>query len=223
MFLRLLHKDISCLLRARGFVPACFAFSLLLVVVASFSFRQIGYKQSDLLLITPGMLWLIFLFSSMSVLTQSFVIEKENSAISGLILSGAVVEKVFLSKFLVNFVFIFLQQLFVVLAHSLFFAVSLSSYFSSLILITLLASLAFSSLGTLFAFISVSTRGRELLLPILLFPLLLPLLAAVVFLTKTSLTLGYLDYSQFWFIFLIVFASLSFLLSLLLFEYAVKE
>lgn len=219
----LLLKDARCLLRARGFLPASTMFALLLVVVSSFSFRRLGLSQSELFALTPGIIWMIFLFTSVSILSQSFIAEKENRAMQGLVLSGAKPESIFISKFLVNSSFIFLLQALVILLHSIFFAVDLFSHYQELLLISFLAALSFSALGTIISSMAVCARGRELLLPLLLFPLCLPLLAALVFLTNNLLETGLLIYSSFWFVFLFVFAVLSFLLSLLLFEYVVRE
>lgn len=220
----LILKDVRCFLRAKGLLPASFMFSLLLVVVASFSFRKLGMSQADLFSLTPGMIWIIFLFTATSILTQSFIAEKENGALLGLILSGAKPELLFISKFLVSTCAIFFLQALIIFLHALFFGVELFfSHYLGLLLVSFLASISFSALGTIFSSMAVCTRGRELILPLLLFPLCLPLLAAVVFLSHSLFATGVLLYSGFWFIFLVLFAVLSFSLGLLLFEYVISE
>lgn len=200
-----------------------FFFSLLLVVVSSFSFRQVGYTASDLAALTPGILIVTFLFSGMVILHYSFSVEYENHALQGVMLSKASPGSIYFSKLVTNFLCFSVLQFFVLLSHSLFFGAELWPAFVELMQLSMLFGLGFISLGTLLSSMSVSSKSKEILLPIILFPLLIPLAAAFVFLARELLTDGALGYGGFWFSLLVVFNVIALVLSLYLFEFVVGE
>jgi len=216
-------KDTACILRAKHMLASCFGFSLLLVVVASFSFRQIGYGQDDLVSVTPGILWMVFLFSGVIALNHSFVSEVENKALVGVVLTRIDPGLIYLSKFAVNFLFVASLQIFAVVMHGLFFGVQMFPVVGEVIGISLLAAIGFSALGTILSSMAVITKGREIVLPLILFPLLVPLVAAAVFLTRGVLQTGAIDTESFWFTLLLVFDVISVVLSWLLFEHVVRD
>lgn len=221
-FVCLLKKDIRCLVRSGSVLCATFGFALLLVIVASFSFRQVGYGESELRHITPGILWTIFLFSGVICLNYSFLQEQENGSLRGVLLTGVDTMVVFFAKFLANVIFFVSLQIFSIVSLGFFLGVDLSGCLGSIVGLSILAAIGFIALGTLLSAISVTTTGREILLPLLLFPLLLPVVAAAVFLTREVLVLGSIDFGGFWFSLLCIFAVISFTLSSVLFGYVVR-
>lgn len=222
-FKLLVKKDLLCLWRARQVLLATFSFALVLVVVASFSFRQVGFGQSDLQAVTPGILWLIFLFAGVIALNHSFLIETENDALQGLLFSKVDPGTVFLAKFSTNFVFLFAIQIFTIISHALLFGVEIFSVIPALIFITALAAIGFIAVGTLLSAISVSTPGRDLVLPLILFPLCIPLLAGAVFLTRELLQGGVFPWTSFWLVLILAYDAIALVLSWCLFEPLVTE
>jgi len=222
-FLAIFVKDFKCFFRAKSIVAAAFGFSLLMVVVASFSFRQIGFSPSELLLITPGVIWLVFIFSGVIVLNHSFLIEKENDALSGLLLSAGRPALVFIAKAASNLLFLSLLQIFVIVIHSILFGVDVSQVFFQLLLISFLVICGFVCFGTLLSAMSVATAGREFMLPLLLFPLCIPLFAGAVFTTKELLLSGTISFDYFWLRLIIGFDVISIALSYVLFEHTVQH
>jgi len=223
MLWQLLLKDFRCLCRRSEKVVATFGFALLLVVVASFSFRQIGYGQAQMLDLTAGILCLVFLFCGVLGLNQSFAFEHENSALRGLILSGFKPEQLYFSKFIVTFLFLLAVQLFVILCHGLLFGAEIFSYFLQLVFVTAMTAVGFTALGTLLAAIAAAVNGKDILLPLLLFPLSIPLLAAAVFVTRELLHGSGIEFMNFWFVLICAFDVISLALSWVLFEYVVRE
>ena len=220
--LLLVKKDFRCLGRAAPQLVATLGFALLLVVVASFAFRQIGYGESDLQALTPGIVWLIFLFSGVIGLNYSFLTEQENDALHGVLLTPVDPFLVYLAKCICNVVFLVVVQLLVVLAHSLLFSVALVPLLMPLLLVIFLAAVGFAAVGTLLSAMAVHSRSREVLLPIMLFPLCLPLLAGAVFLTREVLASGSLDTGTFWFSLLCGFNVICLTLSWVLFEHVTR-
>ncbi len=218
MIFKLLRKDFALLFRSRGLFTSLAFFGLLLVVVAGFSFRQPGLGPSELRLMFPGVCWMVFLFVSAVTLQHSLQPEEENRAVLGLLMSGAPSEAVYISKVITNWIFLSLLQLLIIPFSILFLGVAPGSRLVDLAAFSLLAGLGISSLGTLLSALSISVRGRDLLLPILLYPLLLPLLLASVS-ASTELIHG----ASFWqldfpLVLVCTFNVVSITLGLLLFE-----
>lgn len=219
----LLSKDMQAILRRGHFLAASGGFAALLVIVCSFAFRVIGYGQTELTELTPGIIWVIFLFSGVTVLGQSFIVEKENDALQGLLLAAGDPLVIYLSKFIANSVLLTFLQAFVIILHGLFFGVDYFEHFFFLLALSVFASVGFIALGTLLAAISTVSSGREILLPMLLFPLCLPLVAGVVSVTRVLLQEGVFPVGDFWFVMVLVFDTVSLVMSLLLFEFVARE
>ncbi len=222
-FLLLCQKDLRYLIRARGVALSTFGFALLLTLVSSFAFRQVGYSQQEMAEITPGILWLIFLFSGVIALGNGFSYEVENSAIRGPIFSGTDPSVFFLSKFVSNFLFLASLQLFVLLAHGVLFGIEYFGVFGELLLLALLGGMSFVALGTLFSAIAASLPGKDILLPLMLFPLSIPPVAGSVFLMRQVLLEQSYQWTDFWFLLLLGSCAISTVLSWALFAYVVRE
>lgn len=222
-FTILLRKDCQLLWRSKSLVIGIFGFALLLVILSSFAFLGLGMTEAQKLQITPGILWLIFAFSSVLCLNQSFLSEKENKAFISILLSPVSPNALYLAKWLSNTLFIFLLQLSVIFLFDIFFGVNVLSNFLYVAVVVLLAASAFSAIGTLLSAMSVHVRSRELILPIILFPLCLPLFSGAIILTQEVLQSGVLNFGSFWFWFLICANTIPLALSLLLFEFVVRD
>ncbi len=223
MFPLLLKKEFHCLVRSRHSPIGLFVFALVLVVIASFAFRKVGYGQEELRQLTPGILWTVFLFCGVVTLNYSFLPEEEGGAMSGLLLTGIDPFPIYAAKFIANFAFLLILQTFVLIIHSVLFGVDYRGAFLPLFGLSGLVVVGFSGLGTLLSAISVSVPGRELALAILLFPLSLPLISAAVLLTQEVLRSGVLPSGDFWFLLVLCFDVISLALAWGLFEHLVRE
>ena len=222
MLLRLVRKELICLLRAKQWPIAVVLFAFVLVVVSSFAFRQVGYGQAELRALTPGSLWTVFLFCAVVSLNYSFLSEDEYGALQGLLLTPCDPALIILSKLICNWIFLWLVQLLVLIIHTALFGAEILQHFWQMAAVGGLVSFGCVALGTLFASISISVRGRELVLPVLLFPCILPQVAAGVTLTNNIITpAGTIE--SFWLLLALCFDVISLTLSLLLFEYVVRD
>lgn len=214
----LLKKDALLLIRSLRVLISVMFFAFLLVVVASFAFRQPGLGASELRVLLPGVFWMVFLFVATVTFHQLFDRETENSALVGLLLQGIAPELVYLSKFFSIWIFLSVVQILVISLSIVFLGVGVGTGFCGLCLLSLLISFGIAALGTLFATISMSLPGRELLLPVLLFPFSLPLLLAAV-----SASQELIQGQSFWqlgfpLVLISVFDVVSLVISLLVFE-----
>jgi len=214
----LVRKDLVSEWRSREVSLSAFVFSILAILIFSFAF---GPDQGDLRRVVPGVLWLIFIFASILVLNASFSIESEEGGLEGVLMTPLDRGTIYLGKVLGNFIFIFLIDI-IVLSICQFMLVQIRpEAFLRLILIISLGMFGITSVGTLFSAISANSRMREILLPILLLPVVVPVLIACVKATDAILNGGG-DALQ-WVKVLIPFDAIYISVSSLAFDYVVVE
>jgi heme exporter protein B len=190
--LAILWKDLLIEWRSRDRVVAMILFSLLVVVI--FHFALPGGASAQTRANAPGLLWVAYVFASLFGLGRAFSLELENDALSGLALAPADRGWVFLGKAAANLVILGVVQAVTALAFALVFGLELAGIAAPFAAIVLLGSLGLCSIGTLFAAVAVRTRFREVMLPLLLLPLLIPLLSGAVRATSQLLATGTLPW-----------------------------
>jgi heme exporter protein B len=196
----ILSKDLRTEARTRQTVLSAIVFSLLTLVIFQFAF---DLRRVDIKSLAPGVLWATFLFNAVLVLGRAFAVEREHSTIEALALAPMDRGVIFLAKWSSSFVFMLLTEVAVLLIFAVMFDLSA---FSLLILpITLLATAGFSSAGTSLSVIAFNARAREVMLPLLLLPLTVPVLIAAVEATSLVLSGGGLSEVAPWLNLLIAF------------------
>jgi heme exporter protein B len=176
VFAAVLWKDLVVEWRSRDRVVAMLMFSLLVVVVFHFSLP--GGATAQTRQNAPGLLWVAFVFSAMLGLGRSFAIELENDAISALARAPADRGWLLLGKIAANLVILGFVQAVTVCVFALVFEMDLLAVALPLAGIVALGSLGLCSVGTFFAAVSVRTRLREVMLPLLVLPFHVPVLMA---------------------------------------------
>ena len=219
VFLAVLRKDLLIEWRSRDRVAAMLLFALLVVVV--FQFALPGGMTARTRANAPGLLWVAYVFASLFGLGRSFSLELENDAISGLAMAPADRGWVFLGKLGANLLILAVVQAVTAVAFALVFELSLLPVALPLAGVVLLGSLGLSGIGTLFSAIAVRTRFREVMLPLLLLPLLVPVLSGAVRATTTLLSGGELDFEP---IQLLIVTDAAYLIvSFLAFDFVLDE
>jgi heme exporter protein B len=166
-------KDLLLELRTRERVVAMGAFAVLAAVLFHYSIDRTAVQPQD---IAAGLIWMTIVFGGLLGVGRTFHLESEDGALQGVLLSPAPKDAVFLGKTISNFVLLYAVSFLVVGVFMLFFGMELGTSPAMLGLALALGVLGFVSLGTLFAAMSAATRMGETLLPILLFPLLVPMI-----------------------------------------------
>ncbi len=166
-------KDVRTELRTKEILSAMSIFSLLVVMVFVFALPGKLKDSGD---VAPGLLWIAFTFAGVLGLNRSFINEKDRGSLEGLLLAPTDRSAVFAGKALGNFTFIILVELLIAPLFSLLFGFSVLNI--ALVPVLLLGTLGFAEIGTLFAAMAVNTRAREVLLPVLFFPIMLPVIIA---------------------------------------------
>ena len=183
--LALLWKDLLCEWRSRDRLVAMFVFSILVVVVFQFAWPAVPREQTEAL--APGVLWVIYLFAALIGLGRTFTLELENDAMTALALAPGTRGFIFAGKAAATFVVIGAVQALTAFIFALFFRLDWLPHAGGLAIVVALADLAICSVGTLFSAMSVRSRFREVILPVLLIPSLIPVLASAVHATTETL------------------------------------
>ena len=171
----LVWKDILLEVRSRELVVSVLVFGLLVAVVFNFALDVTPQRVTAL---APGILWVAFAFAATMAMSRAFVREREQGGLEGLLLSPVSRDAIFLGKALANFLFMLLVELVLLPVFAVLFGFSALSF--ALIWTIVLATLGFAVVGTLFSAIAVQTRSREIMLPVLFFPVILPVIIGAV-------------------------------------------
>lgn len=164
------RKDLVLELRSRERLVVSGTFSMLVAVVFSFSLDP-TLRARDF---AGAMIWVTVFFAGILGLGRSFAMEREQEALSGLLLAPVDRGALFLGKFLANLAILLAVVAVIFPVYALFFGLAFAGSLGGIAAIVFLASVGFMLLGTLFSAVSAHTRLGETLLPVLLLPLLLP-------------------------------------------------
>ena len=171
----LVWKDIVLEVRSRELVASVIVFGLLLVIVFSFALDP---SPGQARMLAPGILWVAFAFAATLAMNRSFVREQEAGALEGLLAAPVSRDAIFLAKAATSFIFMLLIEAVLLPVYAVMLQFSALSW--TLGATILLATLGFSLVGTLFSAMAAQTRSREIMLPVLFFPIVLPVILAAV-------------------------------------------
>jgi heme exporter protein B len=168
-------KDLAAELRSRELLSAMLVFALLVIVIFNFA---LDLEPRLRLPVTPGVLWVTFAFAGTLGLNRSMAIEKDRGCLDGLLLAPVDRSAIYFGKAIGNLIFMLLVEIIVLPVYSLLYNINLFN--PGLLLVTLLGSIGYVVVGTLLATMAVQARTRDILLPILLFPVVLPVILGAV-------------------------------------------
>jgi len=184
-------KDLLIELRTRDSLNAMLFFGLSVLLVFSFALRPL---EDAFRTAMPGILWAAFAFSGTLGLNRMFAAEKENSCMQGLMMIPADRGALYLGKMLAGTVFMLIAEAVIFVFSLIFFNMTVWEEIPLLIPVFLIGTLGFMAVGTFLAAISVNTKLREVLLPLILFPVILPVLINAV--EATGIILNGSDYGE---------------------------
>jgi heme exporter protein B len=179
-----LWKDVVTERRAKAALNALLFFSLLLLFIFQFT---LGGDRERLVAAVPGLLWLGFVLSGLVGLGRTFLLERENDCWDGLLLTPGDKSAIYLGKVAGNLVLMLVVEVILVALFALFFNVDVGRSLPALSLVLLLGTIGFAAVGTLFAAMTAHVRAREVLFPVLLLPVEVPVLLGAVKATEAAL------------------------------------
>jgi heme exporter protein B len=169
------RKDIISEFRAREIIVSVLVFVLLVIIIFNFAF---GASSEVMKTAAPGMLWVTFTFAGMLSLNRAFIMEKEEGCLEGLMVSPISRDIIYAGKALSSLIFLLAIEIIALPIFAFLFNLNVLS--AEIIAITFLATLGFVACGTLFSALAVKTKARELVLPILFLPIIVPVIIGAV-------------------------------------------
>ena len=214
----IIWKDVVAELRTKDIFSAMFVFALLSVFIFQFAF---DLRVENVNQVAPGVLWVSIAFAGILGLNRSFIIEMDKGSFDGLLLAPVDRSAIYFGKMLGNVLFMLIVEAFLLPIFIIMF--NLSLFLPGVLLVVFLGTVGFAGVGTLFSAMAVNTRAREVLLPILLFPVIVPLLIASVKLTGGFLDNIPLSDNMNWLQLLVVFDVIFIAVAFMTFDFVVEE
>jgi len=211
-------KDLAAELRSRELLSAMLVFSLLVILIFNFALElDIATRRS----VTAGVLWSTFAFAGTLGLNRSMAVEKDRGCLDGLLLAPVDRSAIYFGKVISNLAFMIIVEAIVLPIYSVLYNVNLFPH--GLLMVILLGSVGYVAVGTLLSSMAVQTRTRDVLLPILLFPVVVPILIAAVkasggYLTEAPMT-DILPWLNLLIVYDVIFTAIAFMV----FDYVVEE
>jgi len=215
----LLKKDLLLEMRRRESLLTMFFFGTLLLFVFHFSFDLAPERMAEM---APALLWLAFLFTGTLGLAQLFEAERGNHCLEALLLSPMDRGALFLAKTAFNFILMILVEIVVIPLFWILFNLRSWDVIPNLFLVTLLGTVGFCVLGTLLSAVTLKSRARELLLPLVLFPLMIPVILGTIRCMETILRAGELGDALPWLRLLVGFDVIFLTVGVLIFDWVIE-
>ena len=209
-------KDVRYELRSKQMWAGMGLFAPLVLVIFNFAF---DLRVDNKAAVAPGALWVAFVFASLLGLGRTIAAEREIGSMDRLLLCPVDRKAIYLAKLLGNMLFIGVVEIVALPIFAALFNVPL--FVGALLPIVLLSTLGIAAVGTLFSAMAAATRARELLLPILVFPLIVPIVIGAVRATGTLLAPAVNEPP--WLGLIAAFDVIFLTVSMLTFEYVVEE
>jgi len=177
IILAIFVKDLRVEWRNRETLASMCVFGILVVFLFNFAFES-GREESLRLL--PGLLWISFAFAGVLCFNRSFAVERENACLEGMTVAPVDPGLIYLGKMLANLLFLSIAECVIVFAAALWYNFSFLPSLGWFALITFLGTVGYVAVGTTFGAIAANTHMREVMLPVLQFPVVVPVFIAAI-------------------------------------------
>ncbi len=214
----LIWKDLTAEWRTRENLTAMLVFALLVVLIFNFALELDIQAQESL---SAGVLWVTFIFAGTIGLNRSMATEKDRGCLDGLLLAPVDRSVIYFGKVIGNMIFMLIVELIILPIYSFLFQIPV--FQPGLLLVVLLGSFGYVAVGTLLATMVIQVRTRDILLPILLFPLTLPVVIAAVKASQGFLEFLPISEVSTWINLLIVYDLIFIAVAFMVFDYVVEE
>jgi heme exporter protein B len=212
-------KDLTSERRSKAGFNSVVALAVVILVMFGFA---LGPDAEAIREAAPGAIWLAILFAGVLAFNRSYQVELDGGALEQLILYPGSRRAIFAGKLLANFAFVSLMLVIVIAAGVVLFQVHIPAAWPSLLAILFLGAVGLVTLGTFYAAMASRSRAREVLLPLLLFPMLVPVLLAAMEATKALLGGNIMGDAGAWARLLVAFDVVFFVATFLAFESVIE-
>ena len=211
-------KDALSEMRTKETISAVLVFTLLVIVIFNFAF---GANQEVMAVVAPGILWTTFVFAGVLSLNRAFIPEKEQGCLEGLMACPVNREVIYTGKVMSNLFFMLIVESIALPIFAFLFNLPVLS--PQIIVIAVVTTIGFVTVGTLFSALAVNTKAREMVLPILFLPIVIPILIGAV--KASELTLAGQSWNDLalWLQIIVAFNVIFLVVSLLIFDSVIAE
>jgi len=211
-------KDLAAEWRSREMISAMLVFAFLVILVFNFALELDAQVRAN---VSAGVLWVTFSFAGTLGLNRSMAMEKDRGCLDGLLMAPVDRTAIYFGKTLANLLLMLLTALIILPVYSILYNINL--FQPGLLLVILLGSSGYVEVGTLLAGLAVQARTRDILLPVLLFPVIIPVLIASVKATSAILQGAVWNDLSPWLNLLIVYDLVFIGVALMVFNQIVEE
>ena len=212
-------KDLVSEFRAKESVVTMVTFSVLILVLFSMAFEPSRQTVEEIL---PGLIWMSLIFSGILGLNRTYAKERFNDCLIGILSTPIAPYQIYLGKAASNLVQLLFVEIITFPLYFIFYDLNLKGSLGILIIIMLIGSVGFILVGTFLAALTSNLRTNEALLPVILFPLLMPVLLAAIEATSAVFTGLTLDQYLPWIKLILVYDLVFLVMPLLLFDYLME-
>lgn len=211
-------KDLRAEFRTKDILTGMLVFALLAVLIFNFAFEL---RVENVRQVLPGVIWVAVAFAGMLGLNRSFIQEVDRATLEGLLLAPLDRTAIYFGKLLGNLVYMVVAEAILLPLTVVLFNVNVLQ--PSILLLMGLGTLGFAIVGTVFAAIAVNTRAREVLLPVLLLPVVVPVIIAAVKASANLLDGETLSEQGNWLRLLVAFNVIFLAVAYMTFDYVLEE
>ena len=213
-------KDLISEIRSRENISSMFFFALIIILIFSLSLSMDQEMVKEMI---PGILWIAFSFTGIIGLGKSFLVETQNDCMENLLMAPIPKGAVYLGKLLGNFLFMLVVEIIIFPLFIIFFNLDIFGQIPMIMLICFLGTLGLAAMGTLLSAMTVQIKAREVMFPLMLLPLVVPVIIGAVEATKGALNGDPLQLYQQWIQLLAVFDLVFLIVSYWLFEFILED
>ena len=216
--LAIARKDIAAEIRSRELISAMLVFSLLVVLIFNFALELDRAAREN---VAAGVLWVTFTFAGTLGLNRTFAAEKDRGSLDGLLLAPVDRTAIYFGKLISTLVFMLLVEAVVLPVFSVLYGISLFNFL--LLGVILLGTFGYGGVGTLLACMAAQTRTRDVMLPILLFPVTVPVMLGAVRASMGILLNAEWGEILTWINILVVYDVIFVAVAVMVFDYLIEE
>ena len=213
-------KDLISEIRSRENISSMFFFALIIILIFSLSLSMDQEMVKEMI---PGILWIAFSFTGIIGLGKSLLVETQNDCMENLLMAPIPKGAVYLGKLLGNFLFMLVVEIIIFPLFIIFFNLDIFGQIPMIMLICFLGTLGLAAMGTLLSAMTVQIKAREVMFPLMLLPLVVPVIIGAVEATKGALNGDPLKLYQQWIQLLAVFDLVFLIVSYWLFEFILED
>ena len=213
-------KDLLSEIRSRENISSMFFFALIVILIFSLSLSMDQEMAKEMI---PGILWIAFSFTGTIGLGKSFLVETQNDCMENLLMAPIPKGAVYLGKLLGNFLFMLVVEIILFPLFVIFFNLDIFGQIPMIMLICFLGTLGLAAMGTLLSAMTVQIKAREVMFPLMLLPIVVPVIIGAVEATRGALNGDPFKLYQQWLQLLTVFDLVFLIVSYWLFEFILED